>query len=77
MTRGPLPRGAECPRHGAVAIGRPPRRRPSPCRGGDRPAWAAVGAEGWLLANDSDFLLKFMAFFQERSLAHSGPCVPG
>lgn len=61
-TRGPLPRGAECPRHGAVAIGRPPRRGPSPCRGGDRPAWEAIGAEGWLLANDSDFLLKFMRF---------------
>lgn len=60
--RSPFPGGAECPRHRAVAVGGPPRGRPSRRRGGDRPAWEAVGTEGRLLAAEPVFSLKFMPF---------------
>lgn len=88
-TRSPFPTGAECLRHGAVAIRGPPRGRPFRRRGGDRPAWVAVGAEGRLLATESVFLLKFMAFcrsvlylipalaFQAQYSPHSLPGMVG
>lgn len=76
---------SEGSRREAVATKGPPRGRPFRRRGGDRPAWAAVGAQGRLLANESVFLLKFMAFcrsvlylipalaFQAQYSPHSQP----
>lgn len=81
----PLSQRSECPRQEAVATRGPSRGSPFRRGGGDRPAWATVGAEGRLLANESVFLLKFLAFcrsvlylipalaFQAQYSPHSQP----